>query len=85
MAQMRKFQVRYAFLSTYKATVFVKRADNFSFLISRPIGEQDTNLSVRQCFAAFCILAEQDSHYAEDPEFNPHRVSGFLGASKYIC
>jgi hypothetical protein len=37
MAQMRKFGLRFGFLSTYQGTVFVKRTADFAFDVSRPV------------------------------------------------
>lgn len=84
VAQMREFGLRYGFLSTYKGTMFVKRTADFAFSVSRPIRDQDTNLSVRECFAGFCILAEQAHDYTEDPDFKAERVSGSQSVSVYI-
>jgi hypothetical protein len=83
VAQMRKFQLRYGFLSTYEGTMFVKRTADFAFCVSRPIQAQDTNLSVRQCFAGFCILAEQAHDYTEDSDFRAEQVSGIQSVSVY--
>ncbi|KAH2643829.1 hypothetical protein KXV79_004719 [Aspergillus fumigatus] len=76
VAQMRSFELRYGFLSTYQGTIFVKRTDDFAFHISRPIRALDTNLSVRQCFAGFCILAEQGYNYTEHADFKAERLRG---------
>lgn len=76
VAQMRKFGLRYGFLSTYEGTIFVKRTADFAFGVSRSIQAWDTNLSVRQCFAGFCVLAEQAHDYTEDSDFKAERVSG---------
>lgn len=83
VAQMRHFKLRFGFLSTYRGTVFVKRTADYAFHVSRPIGDQDTNLSVRQCFAAFCILAGQAHGYTEDPGFQAQRVSSIQSVS--VC
>lgn len=83
VAQMRKFGLRYGFLSTYEGTMFVKRTADFAFRVSRPIRALDTNLSVRQCFAGFCILAEQAHDYTEDSGFKAERVSGIRSGSVY--
>lgn len=72
---MREFGLCYGFLSTYRGTVFVKRTADFAFCVSPPIQDQDTNLSVRQCFVGFCILAEQGHDYIEGPDFKVERVS----------
>ncbi|PKX98166.1 uncharacterized protein P174DRAFT_415924 [Aspergillus novofumigatus IBT 16806] len=74
LAQMRNFGLRYGFLSTYQGTMCVKRTADFAFHVSRPIRALDTNLSVRQCFAGFCILAEQAHDYTEDSDFQAERL-----------
>ncbi|KAJ5675023.1 uncharacterized protein N7477_004957 [Penicillium maclennaniae] len=79
VAQMRKSALRDGFLSTYKGTVFVKRTADFAFHVSRPIRAQDTNLSVRQCFVGFCILADQAYNYTEDSDFKAERLRGQNG------
>ncbi|CAG8902924.1 unnamed protein product [Penicillium egyptiacum] len=76
VAHMRKFGLRYGFLSTYRGTVFVKRTADFAFCVSPPIRDRDTNLSVRQCFAGFCILAEQGHDYIEGSDFRAERLRG---------
>lgn len=79
---MRSFELRYGFLSTYQGTIFVKRTDDFAFHVSRPIRALDTNLSVRQCFAGFCILAEQGYNYTEHADFKAERLSGIQSVSE---
>lgn len=76
VAQMRNFGLRYGFLSTYQGTVFVKRTHDFAFYVSPPIQDRDTNLSVRQCFTGFCILAEQGHNYIEGNDFRAERLRG---------
>lgn len=83
VVQMRQFGLRYGFLSTYQGTMFVKRTADFAFRVSRPIRALDTNLSVRQCFAGFCILADQAHDYTEDSDFKAERVSG-IQVCQYI-
>ncbi|KAJ5521665.1 hypothetical protein N7527_005780 [Penicillium freii] len=66
VAYMRRFNLRYSFLSTYKSTVFIKREDDFCFRLSMPISEDSTNPSLRECFAGFAAIAAQDPVYKED-------------------
>ncbi|KAJ5213600.1 hypothetical protein N7449_000769 [Penicillium cf. viridicatum] len=66
VAYMRRFNLRYSFLSTYKSTVFIKREDDFCFRLSMPISEDATNPSLRECFAGFAAIAAQDPVYKED-------------------
>ncbi|OOQ81584.1 hypothetical protein PEBR_42356 [Penicillium brasilianum] len=84
VAQMRNFELRYGFLSTYKGTMFVKRTADFAFHVSRPIRDVDTNLSVRQCFAALCILAEQAHEYTEGSDFKAERLRGQNGVQASV-
>ncbi|KUM66252.1 hypothetical protein ACN42_g862 [Penicillium freii] len=76
VARMRKFGLSYGFLSTYRGTVFVKRTADFAFYVSPPIRDRATNLSVRQCFAGFCILAEEGHDYIEGSDFRAERLRG---------
>ncbi|GFF29654.1 LOW QUALITY PROTEIN: hypothetical protein IFM46972_02692 [Aspergillus udagawae] len=66
VAQMRKFEMRYGFSVHLRGDY---RTADFAFRVSQPIRALDTNLSVRQCFAGFCILAEQVNDYTEDSDF----------------
>lgn len=84
VAQMRKFRLRYGFLSTYNATVFVHRVAPFAFHVSQPIRDYDTDLSVRQCFAGFCMLAEHGHNFLEGSDFDALRVSYIRKALVYF-
>ena len=72
---MRQSQVRYGFLCTYAATIFVKRTADFRFEISAPVDQNSTNPTVRECFVGFCALSSADYGYTEAPGFNPRLVS----------
>ncbi|RHZ64418.1 uncharacterized protein CDV56_101264 [Aspergillus thermomutatus] len=74
VSYMRTNRLKYGFLSTYRTTVFVRRAGDFRFELSLPIDEQATRPSVRQCFLAFCVLAAQDDRYTEARDFNHTRL-----------
>ncbi|KAJ5664674.1 hypothetical protein N7462_011487 [Penicillium macrosclerotiorum] len=65
VSYMRRFHLRYGFLSTYKSTVFVKREDDFCFHLSMPINKESTNPSLRECFAGFAAIAAQNPDYEE--------------------
>lgn len=64
---MREERVKYGFLTTYEATVFIKRTADLRFEMSIPIDQNDTNPTVRECFLGFCVLASTDSSYFETP------------------
>lgn len=72
---MRRFKLRYSFLSTYKSTVFIKREDDFCFRLSMPISEDATNPSLRECFAGFAAIAAQDPVYEEKTRIDTRLVS----------
>ncbi|RPA75871.1 hypothetical protein BJ508DRAFT_331677 [Ascobolus immersus RN42] len=58
----------FGFLSTYNATIFVRRTERFRFEISRPILAAGTSPSVRQCFAYVAHIAST-SGFENDPSF----------------
>ncbi|KGO77680.1 hypothetical protein PITC_071640 [Penicillium italicum] len=74
--QMREAGIRYAFLSTYIWTIFVKRDTDTSFLLSDPFRHNVTGLSVREMFAGFSLLASDDPRYDESPDFNANTLRG---------
>ncbi|OQE16084.1 hypothetical protein PENFLA_c029G03807 [Penicillium flavigenum] len=63
--KMRAARVRYAFLTTYNYTVFVKRASDLSFLLSRPFRDDSQGPSLRELFVGFCLMAMSDPKYYE--------------------
>ncbi|OQE07677.1 hypothetical protein PENVUL_c012G08578 [Penicillium vulpinum] len=65
VGQMRMARVRYAFLTTYDFTVFVKRANDFSFLLSEPFGYDSQSPPLREMFVGFCLMAMADPKYSE--------------------
>lgn len=67
---MRTYFLRYAFISTYKSTIFVKRAGDSSFLLSEVFDHDRTDPSVRQLFAGFCMLAAGNPNYCEDRDLD---------------
>ena len=66
---MRQHELKYAALSTYRTTVFIKRTGDYRFELSMPVDEKATNPSLRECFLALCALASQEPEYIESPEF----------------
>ncbi|KAJ9483097.1 hypothetical protein VN97_g10317 [Penicillium thymicola] len=85
--QMRMARVRYAFLTTYNFTVFVKRASDFSYLLSQPIGYDCQGPSLRQMFVGFCLLSKSDPNYRESDPDTATRLRGISGlrASERLC
>jgi hypothetical protein len=76
---MRMARVRYAFLTTYNFTVFVKRASDLSYLLSQPIGYDCQGPSLREMFVGFCLLSRSDPNYHESDPDTATRVSAYLG------
>ncbi|RHZ72395.1 hypothetical protein CDV55_108425 [Aspergillus turcosus] len=76
VAQMRMCSLRFAFLSTYNSTVFVKRAADASFLLSTPIKHDALQPSLRQLFAGFCLMALSNPKYSESPSFQERTLRG---------
>ncbi|KAJ5675358.1 hypothetical protein N7462_008255 [Penicillium macrosclerotiorum] len=76
VAQMRKCSLCFGFLSTYSSTIFVKRAADYSFLLSPPIKHHAMQPSLRQLFAGFCLMALSEPKYFEDPSFQPRDLRG---------
>ena len=40
----------FGFLSTYEHTVFIRRVENYKFVVSDPIARTASNPSLRECF-----------------------------------
>ncbi|KUM65205.1 hypothetical protein ACN42_g1852 [Penicillium freii] len=77
-SQMRVSSLRYGFVSTYKSTVFVKRAADTSFLLSQPIAYTALQPSLRQLFAGFCMMVLSEPQYHEGPSFSVRTLRGPL-------
>ncbi|OGM51323.1 hypothetical protein ABOM_000168 [Aspergillus bombycis] len=67
---MRGNFLRYGFLSTYNATIFVRRTDPYRFEVTMPIKSQGTSPTIRQCFVALAVFASQDWKYNEPDGFS---------------
>lgn len=63
-----RHDLRYAFLSTYRTTVLIKRTAEYQFELSMIINERATGPSVRQCFVALCDWATQNAKYISSPD-----------------
>jgi len=83
---MRKFNLKYGFLSTYRSTIFIRRAADHKFEISPPVDYRATRPSLRECFMGFAALADNDRIYTETPGFNARLVRATLGpGSAQLC
>ena len=69
--QMRDNKAVYGVLSTYAYTVFIKRAEDCRFQMTKPIHQAATQPSVRQCIMAVAILAATGTLYVESPALMP--------------
>lgn len=76
---MRMAGTRYGVLSTYTATVFVRRVADYSFQVSQPILIADTSPTLREAFFIFARWAETADLYQEAPGFNPVLLSQTVG------
>ncbi|PKX94879.1 uncharacterized protein P174DRAFT_418853 [Aspergillus novofumigatus IBT 16806] len=72
---MRLSELKFAFLSTYEWSVFIRRTAPYGFAMSLPIGKDVSSPSLRQCFLALGVLASNDWKFVEPPEFNVAQVS----------
>ncbi|KAF8475055.1 hypothetical protein BDZ91DRAFT_675102, partial [Kalaharituber pfeilii] len=70
VAYMRASSLRYGFLSTYYATVFIRRMDNYRFDLSPPILWNATQPSVRECFFALGFYTIQNCTFLEQEPLN---------------
>ncbi|KAF3224764.1 hypothetical protein TWF191_005930 [Orbilia oligospora] len=73
--------VKYGFLSTYEYTIFVKRAGRARFEITDPIGFNNTNPMIRQCFFHIGMLGASDDYLYIDRD--PERTLQALRSGKY--
>lgn len=69
---------RFGFLTTYNATIFVRRVDNFHFSLSPVILASDTDLTVRQCFLFFAKLISTDDYFYSSPEGYCERTTSLV-------
>ena len=74
VSYMRLYGLKYGWLSTYYATIFVRRVDAFRFELSPPILFSATSPSVRQCFLGFGCMIGNDYAFTEQSDFNPSLV-----------
>ncbi|KAJ5823076.1 hypothetical protein N7447_005416 [Penicillium robsamsonii] len=84
IAQMRMARVRYAFLTTYNFIVFIKRASDLSYLLSRPIGYDCQGPSLREMFFGFCLLSRLDPNYHESDPNTAIMASAYLGYAFFV-
>ncbi|CAG8335172.1 unnamed protein product [Penicillium nalgiovense] len=83
--KMRAVHVKHAFLTTYNYTVFVKRASDFSFLLSRPFRDDSQDPSLRELFVGFCLMAMSDSKYYQSHPDTATIVSAYILSDLEIC
>ncbi|KAL4779635.1 hypothetical protein BJX76DRAFT_340249 [Aspergillus varians] len=76
VSYMRSYGLKYGFLSTYNATVFIRRMEDYRLEISLPVLKGAQNPSLRECMVAFCSLAAEDAHYSEGPDFSQLLLRG---------
>lgn len=70
-------KLRHTFLTTYRWTIFIRRADEYQYELSPIIGHDVVNPSLRECFVGFAALAAASPSYHPGPGFNAQRVSAF--------
>lgn len=71
---MLRHSLKYAALSTYRTSVFIRRTGDYRFELSLPIDHKATGPSLRECFLAFCVFASQDPKYFSSFDFRAERV-----------
>lgn len=70
-------KLRHTFLTTYRWTLFIRRADEYRFELSPIISHNAINPTLRECFTGFAALAAANPSYHPGPGFNALRVSAF--------
>jgi hypothetical protein len=75
VSYMRQSKLQYGILSTYKATVFDKRDNDFRLHLSMSITQNATRPSLRECVAEFTVMAAQDPGYQEHEPFDVRLLS----------
>ncbi|KAE8352489.1 hypothetical protein BDV28DRAFT_148951 [Aspergillus coremiiformis] len=68
VSYMRTYSLRFGFLSTYKATVFIRRTADYRFELSKPFRYDARNPTLRECFLSFTSIAARDRTYIEGPD-----------------
>ena len=71
---MIRQNLKYAALSTYRTTAFIRRAGDYRFELSLPIDQKATKPSLRGCFLALCVFSSQDPDYFASFDFCAERV-----------
>lgn len=72
---MLRQNLKYAALSTYCTTVFIRRTGDYLFELSLPIDQKATRPSLRECFLALCVFSSQDPNYFASFDFCAESVS----------
>lgn len=77
---MRHHGLKYAFVSTFSATIFIRRTNNLRFEILLPISYDATGPSMRECFLVLAMMAHTDGfHFEEEEDFNRSLVGHDTG------
>ncbi|KAI5811425.1 hypothetical protein DFH27DRAFT_620698 [Peziza echinospora] len=74
VSYMRAAELRYGFLSTYRATVFIHRTDNYRFELSPPVSWNTTQPSLRECFFALGLYITEGFSFIEQEVLNARIV-----------
>lgn len=68
------FNLRHGFLSSYEVAIFARRLDDYRIELSPPIHRNAQHPSLRECFAAFLAMCNQDSNFYPSDGFSPRIV-----------
>ncbi|KAK6504747.1 hypothetical protein TWF481_006686 [Arthrobotrys musiformis] len=75
---MYNYKLRYGFLSTYKTYIFIKRDDDFRYLISVPISARQTRPTLRECLGHLNYLTSGNGYFYDSIVDLGTIVSGLL-------
>ncbi|KAK6345557.1 hypothetical protein TWF718_007469 [Orbilia javanica] len=75
---MDNYELRYGFISTYKTYIFIKRDDDFRYLISVPISVRQTRPTLRECFGYLNYLTSRKGYFYDSIVDVGTLVSGLL-------
>ncbi|TGJ66274.1 hypothetical protein EYR41_007919 [Orbilia oligospora] len=77
---MHNYKLRYGFFSTYKTYIFIKRDDDFRYLISVPISARQTRPTLRDCFGYLNYLTSRKGYFYDSQANLGRVVSGLLSS-----
>ncbi|KAK6528376.1 hypothetical protein TWF281_009618 [Arthrobotrys megalospora] len=75
---MYNYKLRYGFCSTYKTYIFIKRDDDFRYLVSVPISARQTRPTLRECFGYLNYLTSGKGYFYDSVVGLDTVVSGLL-------